>query len=167
MHYWIVIFVAMISAFSANANEKKLSKCISPSGKVTLTTQACPAGYREQVVQEQLSLAQFAHKARQAPDVGPKEVDDTDLTFYLRNNFGHTDWAENIQRSYLEQGNAVVVVDTFRLHKLEGICRATHRWIQEHPHPIFNLEDMRFEFTTGSPFDTRYVTEDVCDYRLR
>ena len=167
MHYWFIIFAALLSAHTANANEKKLSKCISPAGKVTYTTEACPSGHREQVMQEQLSLAQFAQKAREVPDVGPQEVDETDLAYYLRSNFGNTDWVENIQRSYLEQGNAVVVVDTFRLHKLEGICRATHRWIQDHPHPIFKLEDMRFEFTTGSPFNTRYVTEGVCDYRLR
>ncbi|MFY8275276.1 hypothetical protein AAEU32_14205 [Pseudoalteromonas sp. SSDWG2] len=167
MHYWLILIAVLMSASTVSANEKKLSKCISPTGKVKYTTESCPRGYREQVMQEQMSLMQFAQKARQAPDVGPKEVDETDLAYYLRSNFGYTDWVENVQRSYLEQGNAVVVVDTFRLHKLEGICRATHQWMKDHPHPIFNLEDMRFEFTTGSSFDTRYITDDVCEYRLR
>ncbi|WP_105258472.1 hypothetical protein [Pseudoalteromonas sp. T1lg88] len=167
MHYWSIFLIIVATAFTAQANEKKLNKCISPSGKVAYTTEPCPAGHREQVVREQMSLMQFAQKARQAPDVGPKEADETDLAFYLRSNFTHTDWVENIQRSYLEQGNAVVVVNTFRLHKLEGICQATQQWIQEHPHPIFNLQDMRFVFTSGAPFESRYVTQGVCDYRLR
>ena len=167
MHYWFVLLLALSATFAAQGNEKKLSKCISPAGKVTYTTKRCPAGHREEVMREQLSLIQFAEKARKTPDVGPKEADESDLTYYLRSNYGGTNWVENIQRSYLEQYNAVVVVDTFRLHKLEGICRATQKWISEHPHPIFELRDMRFEFTTGSSFGTRYVTQGKCDYRLR
>ena len=164
---FISLLVLMLASNVAQANEKQLSKCISPNGKVTYTTKRCPAGHREQEMSQQMSLMQFAQKARNAPDTAPKELDESDLTYFLQTQYKDKDWAENVQRSFLEKHNAVVIVDTFRLHKLEGICEATHQWIKQYPHPIFELSGMRFEFNTGSSFESRYITDGPGDFRLR
>ena len=71
-------------------------------------------------------------------------------------------WSENIIRSYLEPQEAVVVVDTFRLYKLEEICQATMNWIDQYPHSRFDLSSMRLEFNTGETFAARYVKKSQC-----
>lgn len=106
-------------------------------------------------------------KAQTVTSEVKEAIDNRDLTFYLTQNFQNTDWSENVERSFLEGKQAVVVVDSFRLHKLEAICKATMQWIAEYPHPLFELTSMRIEFNTGETFAARYVTNEPCDFELR
>ncbi|ATC96258.1 hypothetical protein PTUN_a4023 [Pseudoalteromonas tunicata] len=147
--------------------QKQLNKCVSAVGEVRYTTRSCAAGERQMEVDQQQSLLQFAQKAQTVTSEVKEAIDNRDLTFYLTQNFQNTDWSENVERSFLEGKQAVVVVDSFRLHKLEAICKATMQWIAEYPHPLFELTSMRIEFNTGETFAARYVTNEPCDFELR
>lgn len=167
MRYFTLIILLLLATQTADANEKRASQCVNSSGKTILTTKGCPSGFREVKQKESASLMQFAQKAREQTKVRSKKADNTDLTHYLTQNFAQTDWQENVRGSFLEKNTAVVVVDTFRIRKLEAICQATHKWIEAYPHSRFDLKEMRFEFNTGAKFDSRYVVEGRCNYRLR
>ena len=162
----LAILILLIPVF-AQANGKVLRKCYSSDGGVKVTTRRCAAGEREELVNNNQSLAQFAQRARSSVNNLDSGLDNTDLTYYLKQNYSQTAWSENIIRSYLEPNDAVVVVDTFRIYKLEEICQATMGWIEKYPHTRFDLSNMRLEFNTGETFAARYVKKAECDFELR
>ncbi|WP_372770792.1 hypothetical protein [Pseudoalteromonas sp.] len=156
----------LVFPFFAQA-DKVQRKCYSSDGTVKFTTRRCAAGEREEIVNSEQSLIQFAQKASNKVGGLSNGFDNTDLTYFLKQNFSQTAWSENIIRSYLEPMEAVVVVDTFRIYKLEEICQATMNWIDQYPHARFDLSSMRLEFNTGETFDARYVKKSQCDFELR
>ncbi len=162
----LLLFVIFLIPFFANA-QKSLNKCISVTGEERFTTRSCERGERQVVIKKTQSLAQFAQKASESVGVVNRGLDNRDLTFYLQQNFPQADWPENVVRSFLEPKEAVVVVNTFRLRKLEEICSATMNWIDAHPHSRFDLQSMRLEFNTGESFRSRYVKQGRCDFELR
>ncbi|OUL57405.1 hypothetical protein [Pseudoalteromonas ulvae] len=147
--------------------QKQLNKCVSPTGEIRYTTRSCTAGERQMEVDQQQSLLQFARRAKSVVEEVKDPIDNRDLTFFLTQNFPDSDWPENVERSFLEGNEAVVVMDSFRLHKLEAVCHATMDWINNYPHPLFDLKAMRIEFNTGETFAARYVIVDECDFELR
>jgi len=164
MKYFLIVLLLFTGVVSA---EKTVSKCISSSGEMRYTTRGCSSGEREIAIQKNQSLLQFAQKAKAQRTEKSEEFYNADLSYYLKENFTNTDWSENVERSFLEDNEAVVIVDSFRLHKLEEICSATMGWIEKYPHPRFKLDSMRFEFNTGESFKARYVIVDECDFELR
>ncbi len=156
----------LLLPFFAQA-EKVQRKCYSSDGTVKFTTRRCGPGEREEIVNSGQSLTQFAQKASNNVSALGSGLDNSDLTYFLTQNYSQTAWSENIVRSYLEPEQAVVVVDTFRIYKLEEICQATMQWIDRYPHSRFDLSSMRLEFNTGETFDARYVKKSQCDFELR
>lgn len=156
----------LVFPFFAQA-DKVQRKCYSSDGTVKFTTRRCAAGEREEIVNSGQSLIQFAQKASNNVGSLNSGFDNSDLTYFLKQNYSQTAWSENIIRSYLEPNEAVVVVDTFRIYKLEEICQATMNWIDQYPHARFDLSSMRLEFNTGETFDARYVKKSQCDFELR
>jgi 4-hydroxy-3-methylbut-2-enyl diphosphate reductase IspH len=148
--------------------QKNLVKCVSAGGEVRHTTAGCMRGEREVQIDNNVSLTQFAQRASQSVKKTRSGLDETDLTYYLTQTNSKKDWSDNVIRSFLEGNEAVVVVDTFRMVKLEEICQATMNWIEEYPHPRFALDAMRIEFSTGDTFESRFVkTPRQCDFELR
>lgn len=148
--------------------QKTLVKCVSAGGEVRHTTAGCMRGEREVQIDNNVSLTQFAQRASQSVKKTRSGLDETDLTYYLTQTNSKKDWSDNVIRSFLEGNEAVVVVDTFRMVKLEEICQATMNWIEEYPHPRFALDAMRIEFSTGDTFESRFVkTPRQCDFELR
>jgi hypothetical protein len=164
MKYFLIVLLLISGFVSA---EKKVSKCISSSGEMRYTTRGCSSGEREIAIEKNQSLMQFAQKAKSQRTEKSDEFNNADLSYYLKENFADTDWSENVERSFLEDKEAVVIVDSFRLHKLEEICSATMGWIEKYPHPRFELDSMRLEFNTGETFKSRYVIVNECDFELR
>ncbi|PAJ73777.1 hypothetical protein CJF42_14115 [Pseudoalteromonas sp. NBT06-2] len=164
MKYFLIVLLLMTGAASA---EKQVSKCISSSGKVRYTTRECSSGEREIAINKNQSLMQFAQNAKSHLTEKSAEFNNSDLSYYLKENFANTDWFENVEHSFLEDKEAVVIVNSFRLHKLEEICNATMEWIEKYPHPRFELNSMRLEFNTGESFRARYVIVSECDFELR
>lgn len=148
--------------------QKTLVKCVSVSGEVRHTTAGCERGEREVKIENDVSLTQFAQRASKSVNKTRSGLDESDLTYYLTQTHSKKDWSDNVIRSFLEGSEAVVVVDTFRMVKLEEICQATMNWIDEYPHPRFTLNSMRIEFSTGDTFESRFVkTQRQCDFELR
>ncbi|SFC81404.1 hypothetical protein [Pseudoalteromonas denitrificans] len=164
MKYFLILLLLFSGLTFA---EKNVSKCISSSGEMRYTTRGCSSGEREMSINKNQSLLQFAQKAKAKRPENNAGPNNSDLSFYLKENFANTDWSENVERSFLEKNYAVVIVDSFRLHKLEGICNATMNWIDKYPHTRFELDSMRFEFNTGESFKERYVVVKECDFELR
>ena len=162
----LLAITILLLPFFAQA-EKVLRKCYSSNGAVKYTTRSCANGEREEIVNNGQSLTQFAQRASNNVGKAGNGLDNSDLTYFLKQNYSHTAWTENVVRSYLEPREAVVVVDTFRIYKLEEVCKATMRWIAEYPHSRFNLSGMRLEFNTGETFAARYVENSTCNFELR
>jgi len=156
----------LVLPFFAKA-DKVQRKCYSSDGTVKFTTRRCAPGEREEIINSGQSLIQFAQKASNNVSGINTGFDNSDLTYFLKQNYSQTAWSENIIRSYLEPQEAVVVVDTFRIYKLEEICQATMTWIDQYPHSRFDLSSMRLEFNTGETFAARYVKKSQCDFELR
>jgi hypothetical protein len=162
----LFVVIILTLAFSAHA-EKTLRKCHSANGSVRHTTIKCDRNEREEIINKNKTLAQFAQNARSTMSTADSGLDNSDLTYFLKKNYSTIAWVENVKSSYLESTQAVVVVDTFSMNKLEAICQATLKWIEDYPHSRFELEDMRFEFNTGEGFDERYVKKSTCNFELR
>ncbi len=164
MKYLVILFLLLPEYVFA---QKQLSKCVNSAGDVRFTTGGCATSEREILITKDQTLMQFAQKAKSSKATTFQGKDNTDLGYYLQQNYMKANWLENIERTFLEQTQAVVVVDSFSIHKLESICEATNQWMAKYPHPRFALDSMRFEFNTGETFDARYVKVSECDFKLR